>query len=118
MTLKELAALIGATVVGDDSIAVSSINTLAKASAGQLSFLSNPKYEEDLKTTEASAVILADGVAFDRTPSLRAKDPYLAYQKAIVALHGFRKHPFEGVHPGAHVDPNAKIGAGTTIYEG
>jgi UDP-3-O-[3-hydroxymyristoyl] glucosamine N-acyltransferase len=33
-------------------------------------------------------------------------------------LHGFRKHPHDGIHPSAHVDPTASIGEGTVIYPG
>jgi UDP-3-O-[3-hydroxymyristoyl] glucosamine N-acyltransferase len=113
-----LAAEIGATLEGDGSAVVSSVNTLEDARPGQLSFLSNPKYEKQLATTQASGVIVGNGIKAGGLVLLRAKDPYLAHQKAVVALHGFRKHPFEGVHPAAHVDPSAEIGEGTVIYPG
>ena len=97
---------------------VSSVNTLEDASPGQLSFLSNPKYEKQLGTTLASAVIVGNGVECDRLTLLRAKDPYLALQKAVVALHGFRAHPHSGIHPKAFIDPSAQVGVRTVIYPG
>ena len=117
-TLKELGEIIGADVVGDGGVVVSSVNTLEDARAGQLSFLANPKYEKDLDATQASAVIVAQNSKFERLPTLRAKDPHLAYQKAVVALHGQRRHPFAGVHPRASVDPSATVGEGSVIYPG
>jgi UDP-3-O-[3-hydroxymyristoyl] glucosamine N-acyltransferase len=117
-TLQQLAEEIGAEVVGDGSIVVSSVNTLEDAGPGQLSFLSNPKYEKQLATTQASGAIVAMKVICDRLTLLRAKDPYLAHQKAVVALHGFRKHPFTGIHPSANVDPSAEVGEGTVVYPG
>jgi len=117
-TLQQLAEEIGAQLEGDGSATVSSVNTLEDAKPGQLSFLSNPKYEKQLATTQASGVIVGNNVKCDRLVLLRAKDPYLAHQKAVVALHGFRKHPFVGVHPAAHVDPSAEIGEGTVVYPG
>ncbi len=117
-TLQQLAADIGAEVVGDGSTAVSSVNTLEAARPGQLSFLSNPKYEKQLATTQASGVIVGTTVTSERVTLLRAKDPYLAHQKAVVLLHGYRKHPFTGIHPKAHVDPTAEIGENTIIYPG
>ncbi len=109
---------IGAHVAGDGSITVSSVNTLEDARPGQISFLSNPKYEKQLATTAASAVIVGEKIKSDRLTLLRAKDPYLAYQKTVIALHGFRRHPHAGIHPQAHVDPSAKIGLGTVVYPG
>jgi UDP-3-O-[3-hydroxymyristoyl] glucosamine N-acyltransferase len=117
-TLNQLAAEIGAEVVGDGSVLVSSVNTLEDAQAGQLSFLSNPKYEKQLQTTRASGVVVGESIKCDRLNLLRAKDPYLAHQKAVVALHGYRRHPHAGIHPKAHVEETAEIGAGTVIYPG
>ena len=117
-TLQQLADEIGTELQGDGSAEVSSVDTLEAAKAGQLSFLSNPKYEKQLATTRATGVIVGERVKADGLNLLRAKDPYLAHQKAVVALHGFRKHPFTGVHPAANVDPSAKVGAGSVIYPG
>ncbi len=118
-TTAELAATIGAEVVGDGSAVITGVNTLEDAGPGQVSFLANEKYAPQLDTTRATAVIVGPKAKpTDRLTLLRANDPYLAYQKALVAIHGFRVHPFAGVHPQAHVDPSARIGAGTTIYPG
>ncbi len=115
-TLHQLADQIGAQVVGDGSITVSSVNTLEDACPGQVSFLANPKYEKQLETTRASAAIVGLKTESTRLPLLKAKDPYLAYQKAVVALHGHRRHPHTGIHPKATVDPSATVGEGTIIY--
>lgn len=118
MTLKELAAAIGAEVSGDGSIAVESVAALEDAGPGQISFLSNPKYAKELETTAASAVIVAPGVTSDRVTLLKAKDPYYAFAQVVVALHGHRKHPHAGIHPKAHVDPTASVGEGSVLYPG
>ena len=118
MTLAELAKWLGAEVVGDRNIGVSSCAALDEAQGGQVSFLANPKYAEQLQTTSASAVIVAPGVTSSRVALLRTADPYYAFAQAVVILHGHRKHPHAGVHPAAHVDPTATIGEGTVIYPG
>jgi UDP-3-O-[3-hydroxymyristoyl] glucosamine N-acyltransferase len=119
MTLRELAAEIGADVAGGDpEIKVSSVNTLEDAGPGEISFLSNAKYVRLLETTRAAAVIVASGVRSDRVTLLRTADPYFAFRQAVVKLHGYRQHPHEGVHPAAHVDPTAAIGEGTVVYPG
>ena len=116
--VSQLAEKIGATVVGDGGLAVSSMGTLEDAQAGQVSFLSNPKYEKLLETTQASAVIASKTTRSRRVTILRCEDPYYAFMQAMVLLHGYRKHPHAGVDPQAHVDPSAKLGAGCVIYPG
>ncbi len=118
MTVKELAEAIGAEVTGDGAADVSSVATLDEARPGQVSFLSNRKYAKQLDTTAASAVIAAPGIAHPRVTLLKTSDPYLAFARAVVHLHGHRAHPHEGVHPRAHVDPTAALGDGCTLYPG
>ena len=62
MKLSELAAAIGAELVGDGAIQVDSANTLEAAGPGQMSFLSNPQYVQQVQTTKASAVVVAPNI--------------------------------------------------------
>jgi UDP-3-O-[3-hydroxymyristoyl] glucosamine N-acyltransferase len=118
LTLKELAAAIGAELVGDAGTVIDSASSLEDARAGQVSFLSNPKYREQLETTKASAVVVAPGTSSDRVALLKSKDPYYSFAQAVVLLHGYRKHPHAGIHPKAHVDPSASVGEGSVLYPG
>jgi UDP-3-O-[3-hydroxymyristoyl] glucosamine N-acyltransferase len=119
VTLRELAAEIGAEVAGGDpELRVASVNTLEDARPGEVSFLSNGKYVRLLQTTAASAVIVSPGVKSKRVALLRAANPYHAFAKAVVKLHGHRRHPHAGIHPAAHVDPTACVGEGTVLYPG
>lgn len=116
MRLDELAKQIGAELSGDGAVEVSSAATLETARAGQVSFLANPKYLKQLEETRASAVIAAPGAKSERVALLKSSDPYYTFRQAVVLLHGHRKHPHEGIHPAAHVDPTATIGANTVVY--
>jgi len=118
MRLDELAGKIEAQVIGDGSIDVSSVATLEDAGPGQISFLSNRRYASQIQTTRASAVIVAGGVSSDRVTLLKTGDPYFAFARAVVELHGYRKPPHQGIHPSAHIHPSARIGQGATIYPG
>lgn len=119
MRLDELAREIGAEVAGDGTAEVSAVNTLEDARAGQVSFLSNQRYAKQLETTRASAVIVSQTTKTGASvPLLRVADQHLAFQKAMVRLHGHRNHPIAGVHPQAHVDPSATVGEGSIVYPG
>lgn len=113
-TLGELAAHVNGRVAGDPSTEITSAAGLDQAEAGQISFLSNPKYFNKVKTTNASAVVVKEemdaGAAL-----LIADDPYYAFMRIIVRLHGHRHHPAADVSDRASVAPNATIGTGTHI---
>lgn len=126
LPLGELAAAIGAELVAgaDGDVIIHSAAALEDAGHGQVSFLSNPRYAAQLETTRASAVVLAPSArmpehAGNPGPALlKARDPYYAFMQAVVKLHGYRRHPHQGIHASAHVDPTASIGPGTVIYPG
>src|ERR1700690_3705669 len=118
LTLAELAKTIGAEVAGDATLPISGAATLEEADAAQVSFLSNPRYEKQLQTTQAGAVIVAANVVCDRLNLLKTSDPYLAFAKAVIALHGHRAHPHDGVHPRAFGDAAASVGKGSVLYPG
>jgi len=118
ITLGKLAETIGAEVAGDSAIEVSGVATLETAGPKDISFLSNPQYAKLLETTQAAAVIVSRGVKSERLNLLKTADPYLAFSKAVIALHGHRRHPHNGIHAQAFVDPTATIGENTIAYPG
>lgn len=116
-TLTELAELLGARLEGDGAMRIDSVSTLDGAGPGQVSFLANPKYRPLLRSTRASAVIVGEG---ERTPGLNllvARDPYLAFARAVAILHPV-VHPRSGVAPGAHVHARARLEEGVTVLAG
>ncbi len=107
-----------AGVEGSD-VAVCAVNTLEDAAAGELSFLSNPKYLSAVSTTKASAVIAKPGVELpEGLPAIRCDDPHAAVTAAIITLHGYRKHPQWGKNERATIDPSAEIGRAPNIAGG
>ena len=123
---------------GESQQRVQRVATLEDAVAGDVSFLSNLKYEKALQTTKASAVVLGRDVSAPEHMNLvRVDDPYAAITVLIVKLHGYRQHrpvpPDRSraaihetaqlgenatVHPGASIDKNAVIGRDAVIYPG
>ena len=89
---------------------ITGLNGIEQAGPGELTFVSNPKYAAAARTTKASAVIVAEDFPVIATAMLRAKDPYLAFARALELFHQ-PLHYAPGVHPTAVVHPSAKIGA-------
>ena len=110
MKLSELASLTSARVEGDSpDIEITGAAGLDDAGPGQITFLANPRYTPRVNSTQASAIYLAEDARVDRElPVLRARDPYLAYTRALRLFHPeTRQAPF--IHESAVVDPSATI---------
>jgi UDP-3-O-[3-hydroxymyristoyl] glucosamine N-acyltransferase len=124
LTLAELADFLGAQnipceVDGDASVPIHSVATLEEAGEGQISFLSNPKYEKELISTRAAAVLVRPDLPAPRKMTLvRTRDPYAAVTAAMVRLHGYRHHPTWGISTGASIAPTARVGLGANIAPG
>jgi UDP-3-O-[3-hydroxymyristoyl] glucosamine N-acyltransferase len=104
------------TVQGDRGVAIRAVNTLEDARPGELSFLANPKYTDRLAETKASAVLVDRKVAVpDGVSAIRSDDPYAGLCRAIVAIHGYRKHPQWGVSDRANLAETAIVGANANI---
>lgn len=127
-TLAELANEIDATVVyvdakKSDNI-VNSIATLASAQQGQIAFLANSKYRQQLNSTQATAVIISEDCLADcNTHALVMKNPYLGYAK-VAQLLDSTPQPAHDIHPSAVIDSsaiigsNVKVGANTVVEAG
>ncbi|HUW18483.1 MAG TPA: UDP-3-O-(3-hydroxymyristoyl)glucosamine N-acyltransferase [Sedimentisphaerales bacterium] len=116
-TLGELAEYVGGRVFGDPNVVIRSASTLGRADEGDISFLANARYEKQLLTTKASAVIVGKETASTAVPLLVAEDPYYAFMQIMVLLHGHRKHKKVGISPRASISDSAKIGMDCHIHD-
>lgn len=122
-SLEQLAKILKTDFVGDGNYEISGVATLASAAAGQLSFLSNPRYKKALLDTRAGAVIVSpDMVESCPCHCLVADSPYRIYARASQLFQPPLNHP-PGIHPSAVVaasatiDPSASIGPNCTIAD-
>lgn len=116
-TLKELAELVGGTVIGDEGLPILSVAPIDTAGPGEISFISNPKYLPKLAESRASAVIVAPGVEAAGKSLLVCRNPYLAFARVLTHLQVRRPEPL-GVMPGALVAETAVLGEGVSIHPG
>lgn len=112
MKLSELASATGALIDGEgvEEIEINGAAGLDEADAGHVTFLSNPRYTPRVRDTRASAIYVAEGVEVERAgiAVLRARDPYLAYTRALRLFHPEPElEPF--IHPSASIDPTARV---------
>ncbi len=115
-TLGELAEYVGGRVCGDPDVKIRSASTLGRAGEGDISFLANRKYEKQLHSTKASAVIVGNETVETGVALLVAEDPYYAFMQIMVLLHGHRKHEKIGISTQASISDSAKIGSDCHIH--
>ena len=116
-TLGELAEYVEGRVCGDPEVRIKSASTLARAGEGDISFLTNRKYEKQLRTTKASAVIVGKEIPTTSVSLLITDDPYYTFMQIMVLLHGHRKHKKIGISQRASISDSAKIGTDCHIHD-
>jgi UDP-3-O-[3-hydroxymyristoyl] glucosamine N-acyltransferase len=114
MTLEELAARLGATVVGDGNTVVTGVAGIEEAREGEVTFVANPRYRSKLLSTGASAAIVPPDVEEAPLALLVTPEPYVALTKALEVFHPSER-PESGVSPDAWVDPSARVGEDVSI---
>jgi UDP-3-O-[3-hydroxymyristoyl] glucosamine N-acyltransferase len=116
MKLRELAERLDCRLEGDGEVEIRRVTGIEHAQAGDLTFVANPKYQQHVATTHASAIILSTGAPAEgaRASVLRASDPYLAFAKAV-GLLTHRTPPPRGVDRLSAVAPSATLGADVSV---
>jgi UDP-3-O-[3-hydroxymyristoyl] glucosamine N-acyltransferase len=112
MKLSELAEKTAATIAqGAEDLEIKSAAGLDIAEAGDITFLANPKYTPQIKQTRASAIFLNENEKVERADIavLRARDPYLAYTRALRLFHPAPQQTQSFCHPSAVIDETADV---------
>ncbi len=114
MKLGELATRLGAELRGDPALEVTGVRGIEEAGPAEITFVANPRYAGLARTTRAAAVLVEPEFAEIPAATLRIKNPYHAFSRA---LGMFYKPPgyAPGIHPTAIIDPTAEIGEGAHI---
>jgi UDP-3-O-[3-hydroxymyristoyl] glucosamine N-acyltransferase len=125
--LGELAEQFGCELVGDSGITIDSVAGLQNAGPRSLSFLSNPRFREQLAATRAAAVVVrAEDVGDSPTASLVSENPYADYARMAAVIHppptyapGIDASAVvsadASISPTAHIAANVSIGERSTI---
>jgi UDP-3-O-[3-hydroxymyristoyl] glucosamine N-acyltransferase len=110
MKLGELASRLGAELRGDAELEVTGVKGIEEAGPTEVTFVANPKYSVLARKTRAAAVLVDPDFQDIDAPTLRIKNPYLAFARALGCFYQPPAYA-PGIHPTAVIDPTAKIGA-------
>ena len=128
LRLAQFIAALGGTLEGDAAQTIEALAPLESAGPQDLSFLSNPRYQQQLAASQAACVIVAPAqrdVALVRGACIVTADPYVYFARATQLWKQHHRPPVStGVHPSAVVDamavvhPSASIGPLCVVERG
>src|ERR1017187_2392800 len=114
MKLGDLAARLGAELRGNAELEVTGVKGIEEAGPTEVTFVANPRYTALARTTTAAAVLVEPDFQEIEAATLRIKNPYLAFSRALGLFYQPPAYG-SGIHPTAIIDPSDEIGEGAHI---
>jgi UDP-3-O-[3-hydroxymyristoyl] glucosamine N-acyltransferase len=115
MKLGELASRLGAELRhGDADLKITGVKGIEEAGPSEITFVANPRYSALARKTQAAAVLVEPEFPEISVPTLRIKNPYHAFSRALGLFYHPPFYP-EGIHPTAVIDQEAEIGPGAHV---
>ena len=114
MKLGELASRLGAELRGDADLEITGVKGIEEAGPSEITFVANPKYAGLARKTAAAAVLVEPEFPEIAAATLRIKNPYHAFSRALGVFYQPPTYP-PGIHPSALIDPTAEVGSGAHI---
>ncbi len=114
ITLEQLAAMVDGSVAGNGKLEISGFGSLDGAGPGEISFIVNPRYLEQLEQSSAAAFVVGKEIEVDSADIISVDDAYLA--SAIIQNY-FLEQPFRarGIHASAVVGSDCQISEEVSI---
>ena len=114
MKLGEIASRLGAELRGNADLEITGVKGIEEAGPTEITFVANPKYGGLARKTHAAAVLVEPEFPEISAATLRIKNPYHAFSRALALFYQPPAYP-PGIHATAVIDPTAQIGEGAHI---
>lgn len=111
-TASQIAAMLGGVVEGDPQAKVRSFAKIEEGHAGDITFLSNPKYTHHIYNTGASVVLVRRDFVAEHPVSatlIRVEDPYNALAQLLTMANQALNPPKKGVEQPCFIAPDVEI---------
>ena len=119
LSLGSIVDALGGELLGDRELLIASLAPLDSAGPAQLSFLSNPRYRQQLDGSQAGCVIVAPALrdqAATRGACIVADDPYLYFARTTQLWKRAHARPAgPRIHASAVIDAQAQVAADAVV---
>ncbi|WP_026705339.1 UDP-3-O-(3-hydroxymyristoyl)glucosamine N-acyltransferase [Flavobacterium soli] len=112
-TAEQIAGILEGEVVGNPNAEVSRLSKIEEGTDGSLTFLSNPKYQNFIYSTQASITIVNHSFVAEgpiATTLIKVEDAYGAFSK-ILTFYDEVKHNKKGIEQPSSISENVKYGS-------
>ena len=111
--VSQIAHILNGEVQGDENISINKLGSIEDAGEGSISFLSNPKYESFIYTTQASVVIVKKDFVPKETLAttiILVEDPYLSFTALLEEYHKVMSFQKVGIEEPSFIGENSICG--------
>jgi UDP-3-O-[3-hydroxymyristoyl] glucosamine N-acyltransferase len=118
-SISQIAAMLGGEVTGDGTEKIYMLAKIQEAKKGQIAFLSNPKYEHFIYTTQATAVIVKSDFVPKKPISsslIKVEDPYSSFTLLLEEYHKLINFQKSGVEQPSFIGEQSVCG--NNLYRG
>lgn len=114
-TVRQLAELVQGEVHGDGELVIAAARPLDQAQPGEIAFVENDRYAQQLHASRASAVVVHRTLPVNGLTAIRVADPLSAFVTIFRHLQEENDAPPLGIDPRAQVHPTAQLGEGVSV---
>ena len=109
----QIALLINGQIEGDSSVIVDSFGKIEEAKEGQLTFFSNPKYEEYIYSTKASVVLINEAFELKqpvKATLIKVPDAYTSFATLLTKYQEIAQQKLTGIQQPSYIAKTASYG--------
>ncbi len=118
-SVQQIADLIGGSIEGDSKRIVDNLGKIEEGKPNTISFLSNPKYEHFIYSSQAAAIIVKKDFVLKKSIDcalIKVDDPYSAFTRLLEEYHTIISYAKSGIEEPAFLGENSSLGE--NIYRG
>jgi UDP-3-O-[3-hydroxymyristoyl] glucosamine N-acyltransferase len=115
-TVRQLAALVQGTFVGDGDLVIQAARPLGEAQPGDITFIEDDRHASLLHGCGASAAVARPSLPANGLALIQVPDPLTAFVTIVRHLHGRPEPAPHGIDPRAAIHPSATIGEDPSVF--
>ena len=120
-SIQEINEVLNGVIIGDSAIKITAPEQLELASASEISFIGNKKYEKFWETSKACVAVVNEDISIEPGENrafIKVKNADLAMSQVLELFAPPTPLFSTDIHPSAIIDTTATIGNGTRIGAG
>ncbi len=113
-SLRDIAALVEGTVIGDESLTIDALSPIDEIKPGSLIFADGSDHLKQAEASDAAAILVSNNISTANKPLIQVENPFKAF---IVLLKHFypTPTPAPGIHQTAVIAPDVTLGKNISI---